>query len=328
MGSVNNKVKDMTVRPAQKVTGVAASTATYAAATKRAGGNFTDGLRDGLKHEIKQMSYGNKNMRMAMTSYESTKLDLGRDAFASQEYCASCGRELEDSANKMETDVFHGGRDPEGRLICFNCMTQGFVPDATEVIHHSNEKSKEERYNTPLLGSKARKEKIANDNKVRQAFDDMFNTTDNVDTRELVKKGEQRKNKSDFNNEGSNLAYNYIKSDIPEGMDKKKTEEILERKRKAMFDLMPNMATDINRMKEYSDKIDAVEVPEEIKDYIDPSALARAWKDRNFEVIKAEYATAFLEWFSDHAQEAADEVKVEDLIAAMNGNGNKKKEGS
>lgn len=241
--------------------------------SKRYGGTFRGGVFAGLKNEVMNAAYRSRGAREFLTTYENEKSAAGEgDQLRGRNFCAICGKSLDYEMNDAGRDVFHGGRDKNGNLICNECLMDGVDPDAQEVIFY--------RPTQQQLKDKQRL-KDENQHKMYEAFQNKMRGKTRYDS--TVGKKVMARARSGVDENGLPLSISKHEKAV---MDAAKTVD---------FDIADYKKLDPEERKNAR----LPEIPEEIRPYVDENAIEYAWANNEFEYIEGTYAAAFVAWYQD-----------------------------
>lgn len=282
------RVSDAAKKPmgAVKASGrFATSTAMGGIASKRIGQSFGTGALAGAKNEMRNITYRNRGLREFATAYETQKSEQGDDILKDNKTCATCGKVLDYQKEMNGTDIFHGGRNANGNLVCNECTLDGIDPDVQEVTF------------TRIDAKSRNKKKRLHNEQQRKMYDALQS---------------KFKDKSVLNNRQSAKLVEEIQEG---GIDDDGNVSALKRE-ELLVQLMQGMKMDISGHKMLSSRekdsegneienaalmAATPEIPLEIEPYVDKNCLDTAWTNKEYDYIIMTYIAGYVSWYNDMA---------------------------
>lgn len=271
---LTSTVKDKTINPVKTSGRLASTTLAAGAASAYSGGSFAKGAFAGAGNEFKNIAYRSKGLRDVMTSIEVHDAVQGGDILKEETACASCGKLLDYEYEQNGTGVFHGGRDASGNLICNECMIDGTVEDASEVVFHRS-------------GAKDRLDrKRAEDEKMRKIYEAY---------------SKKFKKPTVFSNNYSNDRMAQIKANV----DHEDRPTTVSQRERNLKELVKGIELEIKDHEVASRPNGASmattpQIPKEIEEYVDPELLAHAWETQQYDYIRMTYIAGFVSWYNEN----------------------------
>lgn len=281
------KTADITMAPLKTSGRFASSALGGGFGARKAGGTFTRGIGAGIGQEISNLAYRSKGLRHLKTTYDEQATALGKNnPLAGEKYCAKCGKKLDYEMDERGTEMFIGGRDGNGNLICRQCLEDINDPDVDEVkfprpTERKIKDMKREKDKQRMRIADAYRKRFS----YKSAYGEEFAyTTDAV--LQNAKEGRRQQGeaelrrmmavvKNDINeHENAVLAKNYAEFDNP---NRKKPDKI------------ENARTTIT-----------AEIPKEIERYVDKNALQAAWASQNYDYVLMTYVAAWVVWYQEN----------------------------
>lgn len=248
----------------------------------KSGGSFTRGLKAGAATEFQALAYRNKGLRVGMEEFEkhsaaNSNVDMNT-ILDNDRYCSVCGKELMTEMTENGESRFFGGRDVDGSLVCRECLEGGFAPDATE-FHYK----KFDGEDTPANRDRRR---------VLDGYSKRFS------------------GQSSFSSESVQKRMDKIRSTA--GQDLSPSQKL--QNEVALRSVMSQVNKDIRNfndrveamsrssstpLEEIRESVPTVEVPKEIRPYVDLSKIQAAWIQGNMDHIIMTYVDGLTQWYED-----------------------------
>lgn len=142
-GSISNSIAKATgfIKEGVKETGKLSVAGISGAVGAKANGiSAVEGLKSGLKNEIKLASYRHDNplMAKARMTYHANIANQSGVMKGASSLCSICGTKIELEEQSNGDMIFNGGMDEKGELICNRCV-QDEGTDALEIRYYRNE---------------------------------------------------------------------------------------------------------------------------------------------------------------------------------------------
>lgn len=292
VGRTKSFVKGTSIAPARAVgAGVVSGVS-----SKRYGGKFFSGAKQGLKKEAMNLAYKTPGMRKITQPYErfnaekrafgedgNSKEQFGHDFMAHNQYCNHCGRPLLDDSTPE--GVWTGGQDENGNLICLFCLESGDVEDAMPVTFFRQ---------TQKHVSQQRQERTA-PKQLHERLQSVVlgkNALDNKGLEALAGVGNNKRTKDQVEDDLFLLS------------------------RSINTSIKKHQARTASLRRKYGDEFDAymvrgIAIPPQLKPYMNATVLGSAWVDGDYDYIAGAYALAIEKYMRDNLSK--------DLVDSING---------
>ena len=281
------KTADITTAPLRTSGRFASSALGGGFGARKAGGTFTRGMGAGIGQEVRNLAYRSKGLRHTISSYDEQATALGKNnPLAGEKYCAECGKKLDYEMDERGTEMFIGGRDENGNLICRQCLEDVGDPNWTEekFARPTERKIKDMKREKDI-----QRMRIADAYRKRFSYKSSYTEQSSEETGRVLqnaKEGRRRQGESELRRMMA-----LVKNDIYEH------ENAVMAKNSADFE--GSGGNNPNRAENARTTITA-EIPKEIERYVDKNALQAAWASQNYDYVLMTYVAAWVVWYQEN----------------------------
>lgn len=257
---------------------------------RRHGGSFTRGVGKALGTEVKNQMYRNPHTSRAMGQFEEVRMARRPDHakhFVGHYTCNACGGEIAATPERNGTSFYHGARDDNGNIYCYQCFNDGVRDDLREMtVEVPKGDIPEYEQNLNLTPEQEEVNKI-----VYERFDPK---------------------RSVYN---SSNAARHLRERVQNSVDRNGETVSAEENLRQLKALMKYTNYDIDRHRD-SGGNQYPQPPAEIADYMDADLVAAAWREQDYVWLRASYTAAWVNWFQDETGQIVHE-KLDELLASV-----------